>query len=78
MNWLEISLTVDGELAESVADVMARFAYSGVMMEQGVKYKDEEETGTPAGPITVRAYLEVNEQLEETRQKLEESLFIWG
>lgn len=78
MNWLEVSLTVDGELAESVADVMARFAYSGVMMEQGVKYKDEEDMGTPAGPITVRAYLEVNEQLEETRQKLEESLFYLG
>jgi ribosomal protein L11 methyltransferase len=78
MNWLEVSLTVDGELAESVADVMARFAYSGVMMEQGVKYKDAEDAGTPAGPITVRAYLEVNEQLEETRQKLEESLFYLG
>jgi ribosomal protein L11 methyltransferase len=78
MNWLEISLTVDGELAESVADVLARFAYSGVMMEQGVKYKDAEDAGTPAGPITVRAYLEVNEQLEETRQKLEESLFYLG
>jgi ribosomal protein L11 methyltransferase len=78
MNWLEISLTVDGELAESVADVLARFAYSGVMMEQGVKYQDAEDAGTPAGPITVRAYLEVNEQLEETRQKLEESLFYLG
>ena len=78
MNWLEVSLTVDGELAESVADVLARFAYSGVMMEQGVKYKDAEDAGTPAGPITVRAYLEVNEQLEETRQKLEESLFYLG
>ena len=38
MNWLEVSLTVNGELAEAVADVLARFAYSGVMMEQGVKY----------------------------------------
>ncbi len=31
-----------------------------------------------SGPITVRAYLEVNDQLEETRQKLEESLFYLG
>jgi ribosomal protein L11 methyltransferase len=78
MNWLEVSLTVNGELAEAVADVLARFAYSGVMMEQGVKYTDEEDAGTPTGPITVRAYLEMNDQLEETRQKLEESLYYLG
>ena len=78
MNWLEVSMTVDGELAEAVADVFARFAYSGVMMEQGVKYNHAEDAGTPTGPITVRAYLEVNEQTEEKRQKLEESLFYLG
>ena len=78
MNWLEVSMTVDGELAESVADVFARFAPNGVMTEQGVKYNDAEDAGTPTGPITVRAYLEVNDQLEETRQKLEESLFYLG
>src|ERR671923_630344 len=78
MNWLEISLTVNGELAEAVADVLARFAYSGVMMEQGVKYTNNEDAGTPAGPITVRAYLEVDDQLEEMRQKLEESLYYLG
>ena len=78
MNWLEVSLTVNGELAEAVADVLARFAYSGVMMEQGVKYTNDEDAGTPTGPITVRAYLEVNDELEETRQKLEESLYYLG
>jgi ribosomal protein L11 methyltransferase len=78
MNWLEVSLTVDGELAESVADVLARFAPNGVMTEQGVKFNDEEDEGTATGPITVRAYLEVNDQLEETRQKIEESLFYLG
>jgi len=78
MNWLEVSLTVDGELAESVADVLARFAPNGVMTEQGVKFNDEEDEGTATGPITVRAYLEVNDQLEETRQKIEESLYYLG
>ena len=78
MNWLEVSLTVDGELAESVADVLARFAPKGVMTEQGVKFNDEEDEGTATGPITVRAYLEVNDQLEETRQKVEESLYYLG
>lgn len=78
MNWLEVSLTVNGELAEAVADVLARFAYSGVMMEQGVKYTGDEDAGTPTGPITVRAYLEVDDQLEDTRQKLEEALYYLG
>ncbi|HMR99210.1 MAG TPA: 50S ribosomal protein L11 methyltransferase [Anaerolineales bacterium] len=78
MNWLEVSMTVDGELAESVADVFARFAPNGVMTEQGVKYNDDEDAGTPTGPITVRAYLEMDDQIEETRQKLEESLYYLG
>lgn len=78
MNWLEVSLTVDGELAESVADVLARFAPNGVMTEQGVRFVNDEDEGTATGPITVRAYLEVNDQLEETRQKIEESLFYLG
>ncbi len=78
MNWLEVSLTVDGELAESVADVLARFVPNGVMTEQGVRFVNDEDEGTATGPITVRAYLEVDDQLEETRQKLEESLFYLG
>jgi len=78
MNWLEVSLLVNGELAESVADVLERFAPNGVMTEQGIKFVDDEDAGTPSGPITVRAYLEVNDQLEETRQKLEESLYFLG
>ncbi len=78
MNWLEVSLVVNGELAEAVADVLARFAYSGVMMEQGVKYNDEEDAGTPTGPITVRAYLEMDDKIEDTRHKLDESLYYLG
>lgn len=78
MNWLEVSLTVDGELAESVADVLARFAPNGVMTEQGVKFSGDEDEGTATGPITVRAYLEADDQLEEKKQKLEESLYYLG
>ena len=78
MNWLEVSLTVDGELAEAVAEVLARFAPNGVMTEQGVQFLDDEDQGTPAGPVIVRAYLELNEHIEDTRQKLEDSLFYLG
>ncbi|MDX9992143.1 MAG: 50S ribosomal protein L11 methyltransferase [Anaerolineales bacterium] len=77
-NWLEVSLTVNGELAEAVADLLARFAPNGVVTEQAVKFMDEEDEGTPEGDITVRAYLAVDETLKETRQKLEESLYYLG
>lgn len=77
-SWLEVSLTLDGESAEAVADVLARFAPNGVMTEQGVQFLDEEDEGTPSGPITVRAYLDVDEHLEEKRRKLEEALFYLG
>lgn len=76
--WLEVSLTVNSELAEAVADILARFAPNGVMTEQAVNFTNDEDEGTPDGPITVRAYLPVNDNLEETRQKLEESLFYLG
>lgn len=78
MNWLEVSLIVDGELAEAVADVLARFAPNGVTTEQTVDFVNDEDEGIPIGPITVRAYLPGDEKLEETRQKLEESLFYLG
>ena len=78
MNWLEVSLTVNGELAEAVADVLARFAPNGVTTEQAVDFVNDEDEGTPVGPVTVRAYLEADENLEETRQKLEESLYYLG
>jgi ribosomal protein L11 methyltransferase len=77
-HWLEVSLTVDGELAEAVAEVLARFAPNGVMTEQGVKFMDDEDQGTPTGPVIVRAYLEMDAHIEETRHKLEESLFYLG
>ena len=78
MNWLEVSLTVNGELAEAVADVLARFAPNGVTTEQAVDFVNEEDEGTPIGPITVRAYLTADENLDETRHKLEESLYYLG
>ncbi|MBV6394972.1 MAG: Ribosomal protein L11 methyltransferase [Anaerolineales bacterium] len=79
MSWLEVSLLVDGELAEAVADVLARFAPNGVVTEStAIKFNDEEDEGGAVGPVNVRAYLEVNDQIEETRQKLEEALFYLG
>jgi ribosomal protein L11 methyltransferase len=73
--WLEVSLTVDGELAEAVAEVLDRFASGGVVVESNVKYKTVEDEGTPYGPVKVFGFLDVDSSLEEKRHKLEEALW---
>jgi ribosomal protein L11 methyltransferase len=78
LSWLEVSLVVSGELAEAVAEVLARFAPGGVAVESGVAYRHDEDEGTPSGAVCVRAYLPNDEKIEETRQKLEEALYYLG
>jgi len=73
--WLEVSMVVDGELAESVADVIGRFTPQGVVMEQDVKYNDAEDVGTPYGPVKVYGYLPQDGTTEQKRIQLEESLW---
>jgi ribosomal protein L11 methyltransferase len=77
-DWVEVSMTVNGELAEAVSEVFARFAPNGVVAEQAVDFMNEEDEGTPVGPITVRAYLPADEHLAETRLNLEQALFYLG
>jgi len=76
--WLEVSMSVDGEQAEAVAEVLAGFVSNGVVTESGVTYTDAEDEGTPFGPVKVYGYLVVDERLEETRQKLSEALWHLG
>ncbi|NPV76370.1 MAG: 50S ribosomal protein L11 methyltransferase [Anaerolineae bacterium] len=76
--WLEVSMTVDGELAEAVAEVLGRFANNGVVVESAVTYNDAEDEGTPIGPVRIYGYLLADEQLEETRRNLSEALWHLG
>ena len=76
--WLEVSLTVDGELAESVAEVLARFIPDGVVIETTSIAPDAEGEGAPVGPLRVCGYIPVDGQLEVTRQRIEESLWYLG
>lgn len=79
MSWLEISLIVDGEMAEAVAEVLARFAPGGVAIEStGVSALADDSQGKAVGPLRVAAYLPVEEGLEESRRCLEEALWYLG
>jgi ribosomal protein L11 methyltransferase len=76
--WLEVSLNLNSELAEAVAEVMARYVSNGVVVESGVEFTDLDDPGHAAGPVRVYGYLVVDEHLEETRQRLAEALWYLG
>ena len=73
--WLEVSLTVDPELAEAISEVLSRFVSGGVVVESNVKYNDEEDEGTAYGPVRVYGYLPIDENIEDTRQKVADGLY---
>lgn len=77
-HWLEVSMTVDPELAEAVSEVMNRYVSNGVVVESGVTFVDAEDEGTPYGPARVFGYMAIDEKTEETRRRLEEALWHLG
>lgn len=79
MTWLEVSLIVDGELAEAVAEVLARYIPAGVVIEStAVTTAPQDEGGQAVGPMRVCGYLPLDEKLEETRRRIEQGLWYLG
>jgi ribosomal protein L11 methyltransferase len=79
LSWLEVSLILDGELAEAVSEVMARFAPDGVVIEStAVTSNPDDSEGHAVGPLRVCAYLLADDNVEETRKKLAEALWYLG
>ncbi|MEI8132061.1 MAG: 50S ribosomal protein L11 methyltransferase [Leptolinea sp.] len=76
--WLEVSLTGNGEIVEAVSEVLGRFVSGGVVTESGVEYNDAEDEGTPVGPVKIYGFIAVDENLEVTRQNLEEAIWHLG
>jgi ribosomal protein L11 methyltransferase len=76
--WLEASVRVDEELSESVADAMARFAPGGVALGYDAVEPDPNGEGRPCGPLTVRAYLPCDDELETRRAGLEQAIWHLG
>ncbi len=81
MNWLELSVEVDSEAVEAVAEVLARYGYNGGVVV--------EPAWTPGGegpefsydttrPSVLRTYLPLDGQAEETRQRIEQALWHLG
>lgn len=74
MKWLEISLTVDGELAEAVADILSRYAHDGValqMQDSG----DDVETLSASKLVNIFAYLQVDSGINTKRAYIDQGLW---
>lgn len=67
MEWLEVSVEVENELAEAVAEVLSRYAHRGVVIEAGPE-------GWGAGPVAVRAYLPSGDDLWDDKRAVEKDL----
>ncbi len=74
-HWLEVSLQVENEIAEAVAEVLSRYVANGVVIENDMTYNDAEDIGTPVGTARVYGYLPIDPHLEEKRQLVEHALW---
>ncbi|MCD4684590.1 MAG: 50S ribosomal protein L11 methyltransferase [Anaerolineae bacterium] len=77
MDWVEISLEVDGEAAEAVADVLHRYGHQGVVIERSefpIEVWESDEV-PPADRLTVRAYFPNDAQAEDKKQQLREAIY---
>jgi len=80
--WLEISLTVDSETAEAVAEALGRISPAGVAIEpvqpvSDADFSAAESAPAPAqsGKLQLRSFLEVDGNLEYSIRQLEHTLW---
>jgi ribosomal protein L11 methyltransferase len=74
MEWVEISVRVDGEGAEPVAEVLQRYVSQGVAIEQALPQEIWPEAPVPGGPVVVKAYILNDAHAAAKREKIEEGL----
>jgi ribosomal protein L11 methyltransferase len=79
MRWVEVSMEVDGEAAEAVAEVLHRYGHQGVAIEQaGFNLETWEDEVPKPERLIVRAYWPEDERADDAKQQLEEALFYLG
>ncbi|MBI2863263.1 MAG: 50S ribosomal protein L11 methyltransferase [Chloroflexi bacterium] len=77
MNWLEISVRVDSEAVESVADLFRRYGQGGVVVEEDITPLSEQENYVVNldKPVTVRTYVRCNAGASRRRKQIERGLW---
>jgi ribosomal protein L11 methyltransferase len=81
MTWLELSVDVDPEAVESISEVLAQYGYNGgVVVDQPIipGADGPEYSFDTSRPATVRTYVPLDAQAEETRQRIELALWHFG
>ncbi len=74
--WIEVSLRVDGESAEAIAEVLGRYGHQGVSLEQADIAPDtwDEVDLPPAQNLILRAYFPDDDHAVTTKSQLEAAL----
>lgn len=77
--WLEVCVMTEGETAEAVAEVMSRYAPNGVALEQiarDIQSGADEGVAAQLEPsVAVRAYLPMDDEIEQKQQQITEALW---
>jgi len=77
--WIQVSVVVDGEAAEAVAEVLRPFAYGGVSLEQtAADLSPGAITPELDEQITVSIYLPAQDDTPAKRRRIEEALWHLG
>ncbi|MFP3853143.1 MAG: 50S ribosomal protein L11 methyltransferase [Anaerolineales bacterium] len=71
MKWFEVRLTVNGELAEPVAELLSRHCDGGVVITSETEYGSQVDLN---GPVTIAGYFPA-EHAQGKRRKIEEGLW---
>jgi ribosomal protein L11 methyltransferase len=77
-SWLEISLRVDGELAEAVAEVLSRDIPAGVVIESAPAPASSSSAVPAEELLYVYGYLPNDDALAARRQRIEQGLWHLG
>lgn len=79
MDWLEVSIRSDREAIESISEVLTRYGYGGVVIEEpGQPGPDGGYELDLAAPVTVCAYLPLDDEASDKQRRLEEALWHLG
>lgn len=76
MGWLEVSVTVDGETAEAVFELLNRYGHGGAVAEVPIDcFEHELPAAAQQERVIVKAFLPLDESAGETVQRLKEGLW---
>ena len=68
IRWLELSIEAPGEYAETISGLFARYSDGAVAVEEAGGYNPDEGESPPADmPVTVRAYLKIDDSTDDRK-----------